>query len=101
MLCTATPDVSSLSKNINSTARVARLSFRFLWLRPSQATTEMRIGFLTEYFKTGVRFGSVNSTSSGLSSIMKHISNLPSGKFADFLKEFLILDPSCQEMLQL
>ena len=32
MLCTATPDISSSSKNINSTARVFRLSFRFLWL---------------------------------------------------------------------
>ena len=30
MFCTATPDISSSSKNINSTARVSRLSFRFL-----------------------------------------------------------------------
>ena len=27
-----TPDISSSSKNINSTARVSRISFRFLWL---------------------------------------------------------------------
>ena len=32
MLCTATPDISSSSENINSTARVSRQSFRFLWL---------------------------------------------------------------------
>ena len=32
ILCTATPDISSSIKNINSTVRVSRLSFRFLWL---------------------------------------------------------------------
>ena len=32
MPCTATPDISSSRKNINSTTRVSRLSFRFLWL---------------------------------------------------------------------
>ena len=32
MFCTATPGVSSSSKNINSTVRVSRQSFRFLWL---------------------------------------------------------------------
>ena len=32
MLCTATPDISSSSENINITARASRLSFRFLWL---------------------------------------------------------------------
>ena len=32
MLCTATPDISSSSKNINSTAGVSRLSSRYLWL---------------------------------------------------------------------
>ena len=32
MLCTATPDISSSSKNFNSAARVSRLSFCFLWL---------------------------------------------------------------------
>ena len=32
MLCTATPDNSSSIENINSTARVSRLSFPFLWL---------------------------------------------------------------------
>ena len=32
MLCTATPDISSPSENINSTACVSRLSFCFLWL---------------------------------------------------------------------
>ena len=32
LLCTVTSDISSSSKNINSTTRVSRLSFRFLWL---------------------------------------------------------------------
>ena len=32
MLCTATPDIWSSSENMNSTARVSRLSFRVLWL---------------------------------------------------------------------
>ena len=32
ILYTVTPDISSSSQNINSTARVSRLSFRFLWL---------------------------------------------------------------------
>ena len=32
MLCTATPDISRSSENVNNTARVSRLSFRFLWL---------------------------------------------------------------------
>ena len=30
--CTATPETSSSSENINNTARVSRLSFRFLWI---------------------------------------------------------------------
>ena len=32
MLCTTTQDISSSSENINISARVSRLSFRFLWL---------------------------------------------------------------------
>ena len=32
MLCTATPGISSSRENINTTTRVSRLSFRFLWL---------------------------------------------------------------------
>ena len=31
MLCTATPDISSSSENVNSTVRVSRLSFRAAW----------------------------------------------------------------------
>ena len=31
MLCTATPHISSSSENVNSTTRVFRLSFLFLW----------------------------------------------------------------------
>ena len=29
MLCTATPDMSSSTENLNSTVRVSKLSFRF------------------------------------------------------------------------
>ena len=32
MLCTATPDISNSSENINNTARVSRVPFLFLWL---------------------------------------------------------------------
>ena len=32
MLCTVSPDISSSSKNIKSSAYVSRLSFGFLWL---------------------------------------------------------------------
>ena len=32
MLCTVIPNISSSGENINSTAHLSRLSFRFLWL---------------------------------------------------------------------
>ena len=32
----ATPDISSSRENINSTARVSRVSFRFLWLSSNE-----------------------------------------------------------------
>ena len=38
MLCTAAPDISSSTKNINRAARASRLSFRFLWLCSNQWT---------------------------------------------------------------
>ena len=41
MLCTATPDISSSSENINSKVRVSRLSFRFLWLRFYEEHTDL------------------------------------------------------------
>ena len=44
---------------------------------PIQATTEIRIEFLTEYFKTGVSYSSVNSARSALSSIIKPVCNAP------------------------
>ena len=47
---------------------------------PIQATTEMGIEFLTEYFKTGVGYSSVNSARSALSSIIKPVCNVPFGK---------------------
>ena len=40
----------------------------------------MRIEFLTEYFKTGVGYSSVNSARSALSSIIKPVCNVPFGK---------------------
>ena len=36
MLYMATPDISSSRENINSTARVSRVSFRFLWLSSNE-----------------------------------------------------------------
>ena len=47
---------------------------------PIQATTEMGIEFLTEYFKPGVGYSSVNSARSALSSIIKPVCNVPFGK---------------------
>ena len=48
---------------------------------PIQATTtDMGIEFLTEYFKTGVDYSSVNSAHSALSSIIKPVCNVPFGK---------------------
>ena len=47
---------------------------------PIQATTEMGIVFLTEYFKTGVGYSSVNSAHSALSSIIKPVCNVLFGK---------------------
>ena len=40
----------------------------------------MGIEFLTEYFKTGVGYSSVNSARSALSSIIKPVFNVPFGK---------------------
>ena len=45
-----------------------------------KATTEMGTEFLTEYFKTGVSYSSVNSVRSALSSIIKPVCNAPFGK---------------------
>ena len=68
---------------------------------PIQATTEMGIEFLTEYFKTVVGYSSVNSARSAVSSIIKPVCNVPFGKspYADFSKRFLILGQPCQNML--
>ena len=72
---------------------------------PIQATTEMGIEFVNEYFKTGVGYSSVNSARSALSSIIKPVCNAPFEKnhlwYADFSKEFLILGQPCQDMLPL
>ena len=45
-----------------------------------QATTEMGIELLTEYFKTGVGYSSVNSARSALPSTIKPVFNVPFGK---------------------
>ena len=47
---------------------------------PIQATTEMGKEFLTEYFKTGLGYSSVNSARSALSNIIKPMCNVPFGK---------------------
>ena len=54
--------------------------FRERYNDPIQATTEMGIEFLTEYFITGVGYSSVNSARSALSSIIKLVCNAPFGK---------------------
>ena len=54
--------------------------FRERYTDPIQATTEIVIEFLTEYFKTGVGYSSANSVRSALSSIIKPVCNVPSGK---------------------
>ena len=43
------------------------------YIDPIQTTTEIEIEFLTEYFKNGVGYSSVNSASSALSSIIKPV----------------------------
>ena len=47
---------------------------------PVQASTEMGIDFLTEYFKTWVGYSSVSSARSALPSIIKPLCNVPIGK---------------------
>ena len=71
---------------------------------PIQATTEMGIEFLTEYFKTRVGYSSVNSARSALTNIMKPVCNVPFGKSSlvcRLIKRVLILGQPCQDMLQL
>ena len=47
---------------------------------PIQASTEMGIESLNEYFKTGVGYSPVNFARSTLPSIIKPVSNVPFGK---------------------
>ena len=47
---------------------------------PIQATTEMEIESLNEYFKTRLGYSLVNSARSALSSIIKPVCNVPFGK---------------------
>ena len=64
---------------------------------PIQATTEMRIEFLSEHLKTRVGYSSVNSTRSALSSIIKPVGNVPFGKLplvCRFLKGFFNIRPA-------
>ena len=62
-----------------------------------QATIEIGIEFLTEYFKIGVGYSSVNSARSALSSITKRIYNVPFGKstlLCRLLKEVFNIRPA-------
>ena len=64
---------------------------------PIQATTEMGIEFLTEYFKTGVGYSSVSSARSALLSIIKPVCNVPFGKsplVCRFLKGIFNIRPA-------
>ena len=64
---------------------------------PIQATTEIGIEFLTEYFKTGVGYSSVNSARSALSNIIKPVCNVPFGKsplVCRFLKRVFNIRPA-------
>ena len=57
----------------------------------------MGIEFLTEYFKTGVGYSSVNSARSALSSIIKPVCNVPFGKsplVCRFLKRVFNIRPA-------
>ena len=64
---------------------------------PIQATTEIGIEFLTEYFTTGVGYSLVNSARSALSSIIKAVCNVPFGKsplVCRFLKGIFNIRPA-------
>ena len=47
---------------------------------PMQETTKMGIEFLTEYFKTGLGYNSVNSARSALLTLMEPVCKVPFGK---------------------
>ena len=71
---------------------------------PIQTTIEIGIEFLTEYFKTGAGYSSVNFAPSTLSSIIKQVCNVPFGKSSvvcRLLKGVLILGQPYQDMLPL
>ena len=71
---------------------------------PIQATTEMGIEFLTEYFKIGVGYSSVNSERSALSSIIKPVCNITFGKsplVCRLLKEVFNMRPALPKYVKL
>ena len=64
----------------------------------------MEIEFLTEYFKAGVGYNSVNYVRSALSSILKPLCNVHLENrlwYANFSKGFFILGQPCQDILQI
>ena len=78
--------------------------FREKYTDPIQATTEMEIDYLNEYFKIEIGYSSVNSARSALSSIIKPVCNVPFGKLhlaCRLPKGFLISGQPCQDILQL
>ena len=54
------------------------LSWKVHWSQLS--TTEMGIGFLNAYFRTGIGYSSVNSACSAYSNILKPVCNIQFGK---------------------
>ena len=64
----------------------------------------MEIEFLSEYFKTGVGYNSVNYVRSALPSILKPVCNVHLENclwHADFSKGFFISGQPCQDILQI
>ena len=80
------PEILSVSWRVGTGKRYSSHIERFVkfcrerYTDVIQATTEMGIEFLTEYFKTGVGYSSTNSASSAMPSIIKPVCNVPFGK---------------------
>ena len=69
-----------IGKKYNSHIKIFVKFYREKYTDLIQTTTEMGTEFLTEYFKTGLGYSSVNSARSALSNIKKPVCNVPFGK---------------------